>query len=409
MPTIDVRANRSSVFASGSYKTGGGSDHHLPVGSGSGLDMRGVVDWAKIDWAGATEMVSARLEMTTTSQAHIARGGDPEVTARRVTEQWSPNDATDDSGGSWTTEPDVYPGPATTSSGGKVLDGHDANEYTESWDVSAIVGAWAPTSCKIPGGMGSGAKQYGIALLQIAGTSHNTEWYSARYGTTSKRPRLIITTSTLPVPATPTLQAPLGPNADGRTYRLTTDMAPTSWDIQLATESTFAAPIWAPASQTGGISGSSVAATYAGPAYVLGTTYWWRARVRNANGTSAWSSGKSFTADPNPSGRDPWEEWAQAILSAQSEPRLFLRLGTVRPTDDEVAALVTADMGTTVRVDLSASPSPLRTEALLIGLSVAVDHGGWTLTPVLGALGPTAVDWDAATAQEREPEHGLEE
>jgi hypothetical protein len=402
VPTIDLRANRSSVFAHGTYDTGGGADHHLPVGTGSGLTMRGVFDFPAIPWAGVTEMVSARLELTTTGEVHIARGSDPEVDLKRVTAQWSPNDATDDGGGNWTNDPDRYPGPSTTSTGEKVIGGSTQAEVTGSWDVSAIVGAWAPASVKVPGGMGGGAKQYGMALRERSGTSHNAEYYSSRFGTTSKRPRLIITTSTAPVPAKPTLQAPAGPMADGRTYRLAADMAVTSWDIDLATESTFAAPIWSPRAQTEGITGSSVAAPYAGPAYVPGYVYYWRARVANANGTSPWGVTVSFTPDPNPSGRDPWEEWAQSILDAQSDPRLFLRLGTVRPTDAEVAALVTADMGATVRVDMSDAPSPLRTEALLIGLQVALDHGGWTLTPVLGALGPTAVDWDTA----RELEEG---
>ena len=393
MPTIDLRANRSSVFAHGTYDTGGGADHHLPVGTGSGLTMRGAFDFPAVSWAGVTEMVKAELELTTTDQVHIARGGDPEVECRRITAQWKPNDATDDGGGNWNDDPDAYPGPSTTTTGQKVIGGSTSAEVTGRWDVSAIVGAWAPATVKVPGGMGGGSKQYGMALREVSGTSHNAEYYSARFGTTSKRPRLIITTSTAPVPGKPTLQAPLGPSADGRTYRFAANMAVSSWDIDLATESTFAAPIWAPRAQAGGITGSSVAAPYAGPAYVAGNVYWWRARVSNANGTSPWSAGVSFTPDPNPSGRDPWEEWAQSILDAQSDPRLFLRLGTVRPTDAEVAALVTADMGATVRVDMSDAASPLRTEALLIGLSVSLDSKGWTLTPVLGALGSTATDW----------------
>ena len=392
----DTRANRSSVFATGTYDTGGGQDDHLPVGSGSGLVMRGVVDWAALSWANVTELVKAELELTSTSQVHIARGGSPQVDARRITAQWSANGSTDDGGGNWTDDPDRYPGPSTTTTGSKTLSSADASERVERWDVSSIVGAWAPVSVKVPGGYGQGAKQYGIALREVSGTSHNSEFYSARIGTTSKRPRLIVTTRSVVLPAKPTLQAPLGPNADGRTYRFATNVTPSSWDLDVATNSAFTSPVWAPRTQAGGITGSSVAAPYAGPAYVQGVTYWWRARVRDANGESPWSSSGSFLADPNPSGRDPWAEWASSILEAQSGPRLVLRPSVVRPEDAQVAPLVTADMGTLVRVDLSDTDTPLRAQGLLIGMRVELDPNGWTVTPLIGGLEATATDWTEA-------------
>lgn len=391
--SMDVRANRSSVFASGTYKTGGGADQHLPIAeSWSGLAMRGVMDWPKLDWSGVTELVKAELELTSTDQVHVARGSSPQADARRVTEQWDPNGSTDDGSGNWTTDPDVYPGPSSTSSGMVTLSGADANERTERWTVTAIVAAWAPTTVKVPGGYGGGAKQYGIALHQRDGSSRIAEWYSAK-ATSSKRPRLIVTTKSGVVPAAPTLQSPLGPMADARTFRFATSVAPTSWDLDLSTTSSFASPIWAPRSQAGGITGTSVAAPYAGPALVGGSTYWWRARARNANGDSPWSATGSFTPDPNPAGRDAWAEWARAILDAQADPRLILRPGTVRPRGPDVAPLVTADMATVVRVDLSDADAPMRSEALLVGLKVELDYHGWTLTPVLGGLGPTAADW----------------
>jgi len=392
MGTIDLRANRSSVFAHGTYDTGGGQDDHLPIGYGSGLEMRGAFDFPAISWAGVTGIDKAELELTSTSQVHIARGSSPQANAYRITEQWTPNGATDDGSGNWTTSPDAYPGPSATSSGGKLLSAGDANERTDKWDVTAIVRAWAPTSAG-----GSGSKQYGIALRPVSGTSHNAEWYSAEYGTSSKRPRLIITTRTSSPPSKPTPIAPLGPNADGRTYRFTTNRTPTSWDLDVATEYTFANIIWAPRTQTGGISGSSVAAPYAGPVYVPGVPYYWRARVRDAQGTSAWSSTSSFTADPNPSGRDPWDEWASAILEAQRDPRLALRVATVRPEGPDVARLVTADMGAMVRLDLSDTETPLRAQALLLGMTVQVDSGGWTLDPILGSLTAAADDWYGAS------------
>lgn len=393
--SADVRANRSSVFAHGTYDTGGGADDHLPIAeSWSGLALRGVIDFPKVDWTGQTELVSAVLHMTSTDQVHVARGSSPGAEVRRATEQWSPNTATDDGSGNWTTSPDTYPGPSSTSTDAVNITGRDGNELTDSWDVTKLVLAWAPTTVKGPGGAyGKGAKQYGLVLLPRDGSSRIAEWYSAKAGTTSKRPRLVVTTKAAPVPAKPSLVAPLGPMADGRTYRFTTDMAPTKWDVDVDIASGFPAPIWAPRNQTTGISGTAVAATYAGPVYTPGTTYYWRARVANANGTSAWSATGTFTADPNPTGRDPWEEWASAILDQQSDPRLVMRPGVVRPEGSQVAALVTADMGARVRVDLTDRDSPFRSEGVLIGAKVEVDANGWTVTPVLGGQSGTADDW----------------
>jgi hypothetical protein len=58
-----------------------------------------------------------------------------------------------------------------------------------------------------------------------------------------------------------------------------------------------------------------------------------------------------------------------------------------------VAPLVTADMGATVRVDLSDTDTPLRAQAVVVGMTVALDHKGWTVTPVLGSLTGSADDW----------------
>lgn len=500
MGTIDVRASRSSSFqrSSSGLDTGGGAEDHLPIADTyAGFLMRAVFDFDPIDWSGVTEVVSAMLELTSTSQVHVARGSTPGATVRRATEQWSPNGAKNDGGGSWTTAPDTYPGPASSGENPTNITGRDGNGLTDSWDVTPLVTPWAPYGVTGPGGVdGKNAAQYGLVLLPRSGSSRVGEWYSARYGTAGQRPRLIITTKTGSPPPAPSLSAPIGASlepAAAATFRFSFGAPITSWDLDVSTVSTFASTVWAPRGQAGSITGgTSVAAAYGGPALNRGTTYYWRARGTNATGTGSWSATGSFSIRPlappgaptlqaptgggvsltptmrftfpsaitswdldvstvdtfastvwaprtqtgsitggtsvgvpyggtalapggiyfwrargtnadgvgawsatgtfttatAPSTRDPYSEWASALLASMAAPRLMLKPGVVRPTDGDVAALVTADLGARVVIDLSESDRPMVADGILCGLEVEVDEGGWTLDPVLGVSGP---------------------
>ena len=370
---------------------GGGMNHHLPVSSGyAGTGFRCAVDFPAVDWTGITELTTATLSLVTSAPVHLARGVEPGAELRRITAAWTPNGATGDSGGAWSGIGDVYPGPSTTEAGAVVIDGATTAETFESFDVTRLVLPWAPVGVLGPAGngRGAGALQHGIALLERTGSIHNAEWYSARAPTVGSRPRLVLATKTTKPPGKPSLIAPVGVEADARTFRFTsTSTLPlTGWDVQVAANADMSGTMyWYAIASAVGISGAVVTAPYAGLALPAGPTLYWRARALSTHGYGLWSGAVAFTVDPTPTGRDAYGEWALPILGAMAHPRLSLIPGTIRPHGAHVAELVTSELGSRWRLDLPDQVPPVFADLQLAGMSVEVGADtGWEVQAVTG-------------------------
>lgn len=251
-------------------------------------------------------------------------------------------------------------------------------EQTFDVDVTAIVTAWAPAAAG-----GSGAGQYGFGLFpngESDGT-RTTELYSAKAG--SKAPQLLITVSTNRPPNAPAPVSPVGPNtAIGAGFTATAtdpdgqDLV--AWNVELTDDQGVA--VWSATAGTG-IAGSTIVAAYGGPALTLGGAYQWRMRVQDsAGGWSALSLWTWFTFGTAPP--DPITRWASAILAALARPRPLTVLGTIRPRDALVAAVLGAEYGDRLEVvDIHVSPQIDRLVRVL-GMSADLAPGGISVSIV---------------------------
>lgn len=164
----------SRAFYNGS-NLGSGTEHELPVGYWSGAKNRSFLGFATINWSDVIEFVSAELRITTSDQVNVGFGSSPQVRIRRVTQTWSEGSASSPSAGNAL----VWPGPSTTSSGERVVSISDDENDLQIISINNIARAWAPTAAG-----GSGAKNYGLAILSSAesSTSRTTEFYSREEG-----------------------------------------------------------------------------------------------------------------------------------------------------------------------------------------------------------------------------------
>lgn len=330
--------------------------------------------WSTIDFAGVASVVSATLRLHTTGQVHVGFGSSPNVRAKRLTATWSPNSATNDGGGLWSSSPVAYPGPSSTTTGQVTKAVPNSEEATVDIDVTAIVRAWAPTSAG-----GSGAGQYGIGLYphdENDGTD-TTEFYSVK-ATSSKRPVLLITVTTNRPPTGPSPIAPVGAGASIAGGFVATVTDPdgdpiAAWGVEL--RNSTLTTVWTNPAGTAGIVGGTITAPYTGPALTAGGAYSWRMRAQDGPGAwgpfSDWIAFTSGTAPP-----DVYARWVATVLGDLAAPVPLTILGTIRPVDDEVSAIVGAEYGDRfLVVDEHTSPTISRTLRLL-GMSVDLVGSG---------------------------------
>lgn len=378
VPASQTAIASSALAQIGGSNLGGGQDDHLPVGYWSGDRFRSLVKFNTIDWSGVASVVSATLRLKTTDQVHVGFGSSPRVLAQRLTASWSPNGATNDGGGLWSSSPVAYPGPSHTTSGQGSASPSGAENATVNIDVTAIVRAWAPVAAG-----GSGAGQYGIGLYPgtEADATDTIEFYSAE-SVSANRPTLLITVTTNRPPNAPSPLAPVGSGASiaGGFQAIVTDPdgdAIAAYGVEL--RDATGATIWSQPAGTAGIVGNSITAPYTGPALTAGATYSWRMRAQDApGGWGAWSSWTVFTSGAAPP--DVYSRWASTILAALAAPAPLTILGTVRPRGSEVAAILGAEYGDRLEVvDVHVTPTidrVLRVVGMSVDLASTSDGAG---------------------------------
>ena len=192
------------------------------------------------------------------------------------------------------------------------------------------------------------------------------------------------------LPSKPSLLAPLGNQADARTFRFscyTAGLPFLAWGLQVGDRADLTGTLyWNPHDQTTNMTPQSVNVPYAGYTLPIGPSLYWRARGRNADGWGPWSASGYFRAHPNPGGtRDPYAEWAGAILADMARPRVALIPGTIFPHGAAVAPLVTSDMGSRWRLSLPDQSPPVLADLAVVGMTVELSADtGWSVTAVTG-------------------------
>jgi hypothetical protein len=396
MAVSSVYADRSSILAlpPGGAGLGGGKDAHLSIiASPGGYDLRGLIGFTFPAgfFTPMRKITKVELRLTSTAAAggggnHLGIGSAPKALVRRIISAWSANSA----GESWSTSPVVYPGPSVTTTGG-VTASLATSASAVYIDITTMGVAWAPNSVVGPTGLpGGGAVMYGVALHETGGTADAGEVWSSQ-AVTSIKPELRYTYDTNAPPNAPTLIRPVGPaqvassfEAQGRDPENDTL---TAYDLQVSTDPTFATVThWNLTSATTGLTGSTGALkrTYTGSALVDGTRYYWRCRMRDAGGFGAWSSIGNFVkaATGGPTD-DMYDYWAQAILSDMAFGRTLLRIGTLRPTNEQVAALLCAEYGDLFRVRWDETSPVVDELVYLLGQRVSLSPDGWAVDAIV--------------------------
>jgi hypothetical protein len=78
-----------------------------------------------------------------------------------------------------------------------------------------------------------------------------------------------------------------------------------------------------------------------------------------------------------------YDYWAQAILSDMAEGRTVLRIGTLRPVDAEVAALICAEYGDLFRVKWDETTPQVDEPVYLLGERVSLSPDGWAVDAIV--------------------------
>lgn len=394
MATKTVVANRSSMLADSNagLLLGGGQDQHLSViANPGGYDLRGLIGFTFPAgfFSDMRKITKVELRLTgTSSTAHVAKGASRKAVISRLIGSWSQNTA----GESWTTSPVVYPGPSSTSAG-RVTPTMPGNGATSLLDITAMGVAWAPNSCLGPtGAPGGGAVMYGISLTETGGAAEAAEVYSAVWGTSGQRPALVYTYESNAAPDAPTLIRPVGPDQAAPTFeaqgRDPEGDAITTYDLQVSEDATFATVThWNLANQTSNIDAAGhLERNYAGTALVTGDRYYWRCRMKDAGSLAfgPWSTVATFVkaAGGGPA-QDLYDYWMAAILTDMAEGRTAIRLGTLRPLNEEVAALVCAEYGDLFEVAWDETSPPLSEEVYLLGERVSLSPDGWAVDAIV--------------------------
>jgi hypothetical protein len=153
------------ALTSGGSKYGAGASNSLPIGVWQGWQYRGLLKFPSIPWTKVKRVVSATLDVQTTTQVRIGFGSSPKTQIRRITGSWSAGSSSSPSGSNAV----VWPGPQTTGSNAVTSSLPSGQNASKSIRVDALVRAWAPASIG-----GSGAVQQGLALYEASGSGSNT-------------------------------------------------------------------------------------------------------------------------------------------------------------------------------------------------------------------------------------------
>jgi hypothetical protein len=396
MATKTLTADKSSLLAKSDtgLNLGGGQDLHLPV-SLAAYRLRGLIGWSLPAgfWDDVRKLTKGELLVVGSPVVHVARGASPSVYIYRNTAAWTPNSA----GESWSTAAIAYPGPAVTGVGGVGPVALPTGTGVVAIDITEIVLAWAPSSVAGPvaGQVGGNAAQYGVQLQEHGGAAQASEIWSAVAGVSAgNRPVLRLTYDTNSPPAAPTLIEPLGPDQKAASFGFAT-LDPegnpiTKYDIQVSTDPSFATVShWNLVGGTSGIvpsgSGVRIDRAYGGTALTNTVRYYWRARAFDSGSASygAWSSGGTFVKGAGIAVADQYDYWAQAILEDMSQGRIALRLGTLRPTGAEVAALVAADYRDRFDVYIDDVSPIIDRRVAMLGQKVSLSPDGWAVDAIV--------------------------
>lgn len=393
MPSKTLIANRSSILADTNYGTmlGGGADAHLAIiANPGGYDLRGLIgfSWPAGFFTDMRRITKVELRLTgTSSVAHVTKGASRKAIISRLVGAWSQNTA----GETWSTTPVVYPGPSSTSAG-RVTATTPASGATSLIDITTIGVAWAPNSVVGPSGApGGGAVQYGLSLTETGGAAEASEVWSAVSSVASgSRPALVYTYESNAPPDAPTLIRPVGPDQVAGTFeaqgRDPEADAITAYDLQVSTDPTFATVThWNIANQTSGLTAAgALSRNYAGTALVNGDRYYWRCRMRDAGAFGPWSSIATFVkiAAGGPAD-DLYDYWMAAILTDMSNGRTAVRIGTLRPVDEQVEALVCAEFGDLFLLAWDETTPPVNESVYLLGERVSLSPDGWAVDAIV--------------------------
>jgi len=168
------------ALTSGGSKYGAGASSTLPVGTWQGWTYRALIQFPAIPWTKVRRIVSATLDLQTTTQVRVGFGSSPTIEACRITGSWSAGSASSPSSGNAV----VWPGPAVTGSVRSNITG--SQDAVARFRVDSLVLPWAPTSVG-----GILAPQRGLALYPGSGSgADTTEFYPVEASGTSKDPTL---------------------------------------------------------------------------------------------------------------------------------------------------------------------------------------------------------------------------
>jgi hypothetical protein len=78
-----------------------------------------------------------------------------------------------------------------------------------------------------------------------------------------------------------------------------------------------------------------------------------------------------------------YDYWAQAILSDMALGRTLLRIGTLRPVNEQVAALLCAEYGDLFRVFWDETSPVLDESVYLLGQRVSLDPDGFAVDAIV--------------------------
>jgi hypothetical protein len=164
------------ALTSGGSKYGAGAATSLPVGVWSGWTYRALIQFPAIPWTKVRRIVSATLDLATSTQVRVGFGSSPTVEAKRITGSWSAGTASSPSSGNAV----VWPGPAVT--GSVYANVSKSQNATVRFRVDGLVLPWAPIGIG-----GTGAAQRGLALYPGSGSTADTSefWPVEASGTAS--------------------------------------------------------------------------------------------------------------------------------------------------------------------------------------------------------------------------------
>lgn len=171
------------ALTSGGARYGAGGASTIPVGGWSGWTYRGVIAFPAIPWTKVRAVVSATLNLDTTTQVRVGFGSSPKLEVRRITQSWSAGSSSSPSSGNAV----VWPGPSTTDTGKVVASMPTAQNAAKGIRVDAIARSWAPTSVG-----GTAAPQYGLMLRETSSSgTYTTEVWPVEKGG-AQRPELVL-------------------------------------------------------------------------------------------------------------------------------------------------------------------------------------------------------------------------